>query len=113
MWDDDEPLNGTNITVDPAIVTLSNDQDTEIITISNMEIPVKEPGRWERMPKKLVIVAKGKMCLDDEHECNVTTSTTLKRSLLIEVTIYVERDQEILRLFMKSTPIDLKYITTI
>ena len=91
MWDDEQQT-GTNVTVDPPMLTLSNAEDTKEFTISNIGLPVKEPGKWERTPKKLLIIANGTKCLDDKNECNVTIRKILKRSLLIEVIIYIGRD---------------------
>ena len=98
MWDD-EQQNETNITVEPTGITLSKSEPTKSFTISNIEIPVKEQGKWERTPKKILIIANGTMCLDADADCNVTISKTLQRNLLIEVNIYIGRGREIIRLF--------------
>ena len=108
MWDD-ETRNETNVAVDPTSLTLSKAEPTKMFTISNIEIPVKVQGKWERTPKKLLIMANGSNCLDDEPDCNVTIRETLKRNLLIEVNIYIGRGSQIIQ---QCIYIHLRYIST-
>ena len=79
MWDG-EQRKGSNMTIDPPVVTLSNQEDVQEITISDLQLPAEQQGET-----KLLIIANGTNCDIDDPECNVTLSKILRRHILIKV----------------------------
>ena len=78
MWDDDESIK-SDITVDPQTITFTSSGHSEVVTLSNVDIPDEEKER------RLIIVASGTNCTKDELDCNNTSKYSIKRSILIKV----------------------------
>ena len=78
MWDDDESIK-SDITVDPQTITFTSSGHSEMVTLSNVDIPDEEKER------RLIIVASGTNCTKDELDCNNTSKYSIKRSILIKV----------------------------
>ena len=79
MWENETSMKLSNITIDPQEITFTSPGDKEELTIANVDIPGKGTER------RLLVIASGSICTNEEMDCKKTTKYIVKRHILIKV----------------------------
>lgn len=79
MWENETSMKLSNITIDPQEIIFTSPEDKEELTIANVDIPRKGTKR------RLLVIASGSICTNEEMDCKKTTKYIVKRHILIKV----------------------------